>query len=232
MAEREPGQMPEEESKIDKDKEKISIPEDKTIIFEIGPGESPFFSQSGKEVKENEFYIGVDLDPEVLKRDQENFGQENIHFIQAEGEKLPLPDNSADIIVARNYFGQSSNIPEEGSLEWAIFYLTKSRFQPTWKDRELGFESFLEEARRVLKSKGELVIIEQYTPIKFDSMVGRLNSEKKETFEQQLNRFGFRFWKISARVRKGKDWTSQYLSPDNFWRSDPDSYIAIFDLHK
>ncbi len=51
-----------------------------------------------------EFY-GVDLSPKMIEKARENFnGSENIHFLQANVESIPLDSDSFDVIVCTNSF--------------------------------------------------------------------------------------------------------------------------------
>lgn len=50
-------------------------------------------------------YYGVDLSEKMIEKAKENFkGKENFHFIQANSESIPLPDNFSDYIICTHSF--------------------------------------------------------------------------------------------------------------------------------
>lgn len=136
---------------------------EKKVIMEIGHGGMPIYQEDRygilkKDIKENEYYIGIDLldspseavkvnfpklSPDVLKEvAQEDIKRENVKgkigFVVGSGENLPLSDKSVDRIIFKDVFGFNK-----------VKGLKKN---------------FLDESLRVLKEGGEIEIIEEYSP--------------------------------------------------------------------
>lgn len=129
--------------KIEKIKEnKETAP--KKVFIELGTHDYPVSWAGTKKFGENEIYVGVDIDAEALKedkrrtmRDDEENG--NIHFIHANARNLPLADRIADEVFLGNVLGAP--------------YVT-----------DLNKDKFIEEAKRILKPGGRIIIKETNTP--------------------------------------------------------------------
>jgi|SRR3989344_1198765 len=116
----------------------------KRVFIEVGTYSLPIPWQGSRKFEESETYIGIDVNPENLEHAQElsklNFpGSKNLHFIRADGVNLPLPDKSVDEIFFGNVFGDN------------LF--------PSAKDK------LIEEAKRVLKGTGRIIVKETNTPL-------------------------------------------------------------------
>ncbi len=124
------------------------------LIVEVGCGGYPHlwtFSDDHKQLIKNDEsvrYIGIDIDEEDLRSgkrgaearaDTSGLPGERMHFVRADGEKLPLKDAVVSELIIRNVLGD----PETHELS------------KLW---------MLDEAARVLKIGGILTISEQYTP--------------------------------------------------------------------
>lgn len=125
-------------------KNKEAEPQIKKVFIELGSGNAPVSWAGKKEFDENEIYVGIDrasADLLEAKERMEEVGAENknIHFVQTNIKTLPLKNHSADEVFLGNVLGD-----------------------PSIKDAEK--DKFIEEAKRVLKENGRIVIKETYTP--------------------------------------------------------------------
>ena len=74
---------------------------DTVIDLGSGAGNDCFVARSlvGSEGK----VIGIDFTPKMIQKAKENatkIGYENVHFVESEIENMPLPDNTADVVVS------------------------------------------------------------------------------------------------------------------------------------
>lgn len=136
-------------------KKKFEIPAEKKVFVDVGINELPLsFSLKGK-VSPEEFYIGIDIVREYVKRGKKHHElvsddaiNKNSLFLQADATHLPLPNKIADTLYFGNVFGAPRILPKEK-------------------------EEFILEITRVLKDDGVCIISETNTPP---------NSEQAETF--------------------------------------------------
>ena len=117
----------------------------KRIFIELGTNSVPVTFLGNKTFGENETYIGIDIDPKNIAKAKEftesiHDKQKNVYFIQADAERLPIGDHSADEVFLGNVLG-------DGSIS-----LAKK-------------EKFLEEAKRILRENGTIVIKETNSPM-------------------------------------------------------------------
>lgn len=136
----------------------------KRVFVEIGPRAQPVTWMGRRHFGENDMYIGIDIDERELRDAPEvtdpAHTSENIHFLAGDARKLPLKENSVHEIYFGNVFGDSVHI------------------------RDSDREQFVTEAKRVLKTGGELIIKETASPIS-QSSIGDL-----------LLRYGFAVEKV------------------------------------
>lgn len=76
------------------------IIQQKDLILDIGTGNGYVLSEINKYFPRHSLYLtGIDNSPEMLKT---AYQSSNIHYLLCENEKTPFPDNSFDIITAKN----------------------------------------------------------------------------------------------------------------------------------
>ena len=119
----------------------------KKVFIELGAGNIPVSWVGKREFKENEIYIGIDRASGDLEEARERTREDreentNTHFVQADIRKLPVSDHAADEVFLGNVLGD-----------------------PSIKDAEK--DKFIEEAKRILKKGGKIIIEETYTPPNF-----------------------------------------------------------------
>ncbi len=99
------------------------------VVLDIASGEGygcAILAASARKI------FGIDIDPEVIEYAREKYAAaSNIEFLIGQAEKIPLPDNSIDVVVS---------------------YETIEHLDPSTQ------EKFLQEIKRVLKKDGRLVI--------------------------------------------------------------------------
>ncbi len=74
----------------------VALAKDK-VVLDIASGSGYGTALLGKTAKKA---YGVDLDKDAIKYAKKNYGSKNIEFIQGDGVKIPLGDNSVDIVVS------------------------------------------------------------------------------------------------------------------------------------
>lgn len=118
------------------------------VFVEVGTNVLPVSFMGTKKFDAHEKYVGFDIRKgEIAGARQAHtvaHGGENADFIQGSGERLPMKDESADELLFGNVFGDPS--------------------LPASKAR------LLDEAERVLKIGGKLVIKETNTPFDLEHM--------------------------------------------------------------
>lgn len=73
------------------------------IVLDLGSGAGLDVFLAAKEVGESGRVIGVDMTPEMVQKAEENaakLGVTNVEFRQGDIEKLPVDDNSVDVIIS------------------------------------------------------------------------------------------------------------------------------------
>jgi arsenite methyltransferase len=92
-------------------------------LGEVGPGQTVLDLGSGpgldsllaaRRVGPTGKVVGVDLCPEMVEKARRNadlLGLRNVEFIQAQIEKLPLPDGSADVVISNGVFNLCPDKP-------------------------------------------------------------------------------------------------------------------------
>lgn len=178
-----------EQGKTVEDKEEIKI------IVEIGHGGQPIYQKDrygklGKDIKENEYYIGIDLldssseivkidfpklSPDILKKIKEKDSKrENVKgkldFIIGSGENLPLADKSVDHIIFKDIFGYD--------------------FEKKFKERIREIkQNLINESARVLKEGGKFEIIETYSPEAASRAIENILDNPKHNSKFDLDKF-------------------------------------------
>ena len=144
------------ENQLEKEKEKK--------ILEIGPGIG-YFNKGERELRKNEFYIGLEIDPDNLDtiktvinaQKKMNEIKNKTLIINGDGENIPLNTESIDEIIPSNVLGDG-NIEEEKKIK------------------------IIKDCKRVLKSKGKIIITETITPN--DSKDSVNNIKEDQDFEE------------------------------------------------
>ncbi|MEK7547255.1 MAG: methyltransferase domain-containing protein [Patescibacteria group bacterium] len=118
----------------------------KRVFIELGAGHRPLPTEGDKTFSENDIYVGVDMDEERLKKGrsetqkgEKSSEKQNMYFVRGDATKLPLGSGISDEIFLRNILGDPGITQEI-------------------KD------GFLNEAGRIAKDNGRLIIEETYTP--------------------------------------------------------------------
>ena len=135
-----------------------------TVIVEFGTANTPLYLESPVEFDDRNVYVGVNIDPaqhEFLRHDVERVGgYASLVKIDKEGNvNSLLPDESADVVFMANVFGE----PDDANIGLREMF-------PNDNDRYAGHSSVeskmstLQEAKRVLKPGGKVVILETNTP--------------------------------------------------------------------
>lgn len=74
-------------------------------FLDVGCGTGWAVGQVIKSINGKGYFYGVDLSGKMIEKAKENFGEnENIHFIKANAESIPLEDNYFDFIICTNSF--------------------------------------------------------------------------------------------------------------------------------
>lgn len=82
------------------------------IVLDLGSGAGFDAFLSAMRVGKNGYVIGIDMTPEMVKRAKENaikLGYTNVDFRLGEIEKLPVKDNSVDVIISNCVINLSPN---------------------------------------------------------------------------------------------------------------------------
>jgi SAM-dependent methyltransferase len=84
------------------------------IVLDLGSGPGLDSLLAARRVGPTGKVIGVDLCPEMVKKARRNaslLGLNNVEFLQAEIEKLPLPDGSVDVVISNGVFNLCPDKP-------------------------------------------------------------------------------------------------------------------------
>lgn len=129
--------------------------ERKRFILEVGTGARPFPTTGERMIETHEYYIGINpgkeealrLPKTLLRKDSKHTGEHDM--FAADGRFLPFTDTSISEILFRNVF--DSPDPERREHITTIYIPEDQR-------------KTIQEARRVLKDGGLLVVAQTYTP--------------------------------------------------------------------
>lgn len=143
------------------------------VYIEIGTGTVPAAVWGERRPKENEIYVGIDLDFTALSRARDaaayavragQMEEGETQFLRADARRLPLADASADEILLSNLLGYEAKVSPE--------------------DRK----KIIGEVERVLAPNGKLIIKETITPLDYialeDSLAGA-NFAVEKIFDRQ-----------------------------------------------
>lgn len=186
----------------------------KRVFVEVGTDVNPIPSIGEKQFGDNDIYIGLDisrekairaskmpLESEIQEGVRHPERRKNIFFMAADAKQLPLEDESVDEFYFGNIFSDPKIIPFELGIG----------------SQEAGrrIDGFLQEAKRVLKSTGKIIIKENSVPKDIRFVHGA------------LSRNGFRLSKFTD--RGGRNWSQETAPYDknslNAQNPPPDSYI-------
>ncbi len=74
-------------------------------FLDVGCGTGWAVGEVAQRAQGKGVFYGVDLSPKMIEKAKENFsGRQNIHFLQADVESIPLDSESFDIIICTNSF--------------------------------------------------------------------------------------------------------------------------------
>lgn len=137
---------------------------EKKIIVEVGTDGKPFFLIGNRKLKPEELYISIDQDiarARSTDRMAHRLKVENTMAVNADARNLPFADEAVDEMIFTNVFGEAGTSA------------------PTY------FNSILQEAVRVLKKDGTILITETYTP---SSVPDRMRVKQNPDGTFQINK--------------------------------------------
>ena len=125
---------------------------EKHLVVEMGIGGYPFPVDGRRQVSSGEYYIGFDLRHHETKSANRNLplNSENIGLMTANAIQIPLPANCTSEIVICNLLGYIAQ--RETILPFLSFVFPGILPQ------------IIAESKRVLKTDGQLTIVETITP--------------------------------------------------------------------
>ena len=119
----------------------------KRVFVEVGTHMGPVPYMGNRKFSDNELYIGIEKDEKRIgvakksaTRKHKNDNVENLYFLQADANHLPLKNNVAEELFLGNVLGDPGISQEDK-------------------------ENFLEEAKRVVRKEGVIIIKETNTPL-------------------------------------------------------------------
>ena len=123
---------------------KEQFPNLKKVFIELGSGDIPVSWIGKKKFRENKIYIGIDINPEDLNAARDMTAEKrkenkNVYFVRSDILELPVGNRSADEVFLGNVVGD-----------------------PSIKNWEK--DKFIEEAKRILKPGGRIIIKETNAP--------------------------------------------------------------------
>lgn len=140
---------------------RLEVNEKERNILEVGCGIIPFFIVPTEEEIVNlgkAHYIGLDIKKGRTTPAADYLEQKNLptkfDFITGEGDKLPFRNKVFDEVFFNNVFGDAKLLFHKYGNESAFFK----------QETKLKKKAFINEAFRVLKKAGKLIIFETYTP--------------------------------------------------------------------
>ena len=83
-------------------------------VLDLGSGPGLDSLLAARRVGPTGKVVGVDLCPEMVEKARRNaglLGQRNVEFIQAQIEKMPLPDGSVDVVISNGVFNLCPDKP-------------------------------------------------------------------------------------------------------------------------
>ena len=135
------------------------------VILDVQAGMFPLGVLGNRKIGRNDTYIGIDAEEENLKiaelhAQNAYFGKDlDMALINARGEQIPVRDGSVDEVLFRNVLGNPS------SFDFSkIKTGDEEAFARYREGRETEIRQFAQEAKRVLKEGGKVVIVETTTP--------------------------------------------------------------------
>ncbi len=171
----------------------VEVPKRK-VFLEVGTGQNPVPINSGRKFKKDELYIGIEPSSKIFDAQKDTRGLgDNILFIKALGERLPLASQSVDELCICNVFTDPS-------------FLNNSKKYKSSEAHEM--HQIVSEFLRVLTARGKLIVVGTNTPDVFDSekvtvlltthgfVIDKiLHHTDEEWYEEikQLNYFGYRY---------------------------------------
>jgi ubiquinone/menaquinone biosynthesis C-methylase UbiE len=160
----------------------------KKIIVEVGTDGKPFFLIGHRQLQPDELYVSIDKDiarARTTDRMADRLKVENTTAVNADARKLPFADNTVDEMVFTNVFGDSG------------------------VSTPLYFHSMLQEAVRVLKKNGTILITETYTPSSVPDRM-RVLQNVDGTFQINIDYYESVGLKVSRLSFDGDDITQQH----------------------
>lgn len=132
------------------------------VVLDAGCGTGKYLERLEPFVKK---YIGIDLSFQQLEKASAKISREETTLIQGNLKKLPLKDNSMDIVISTWVLGTITNIEER--------------------------KSCLKELQRVVVPTGKIILIENAEGSEFESIRGRTKNKKTKEYNDWLIAHGF-----------------------------------------
>lgn len=152
-------------------------------FLDVGCGTGFAVGLAAKKVNFKGQFYGIDLSEKMIERARSNFsGRENLHFIQANAESIPLEDNFFDVIICTNSF-----------------------------HHYLHPDKALREMHRLLKRAGKLYILDSTADnwiVKIADKIHRLIESEHvkmystKEFQQMFENAGLKYTKISPKFNE------------------------------
>lgn len=154
------------------------------VVLDLGSGTGFDSFLAANEVGSDGRVIGIDITPEMVEKARENArknGVQNIEFILAEIENLPLPDNSVDVVISNCVINLSS---DKQKVFQEIYRVLKSGGRVAISDMAL-----LKELPAGLKENSEAytacitgaVLIDEYRRIVENAGIANVNITQKSS---------------------------------------------------
>lgn len=214
---------------LDVHRMRLAMAKADTVTVEFGTANSPLYQSSPIDFNEENLYVGVNIDPaqhaflntDVKKVD----GFATVAKVdQAGNVETLLPDESSDIVFMANVFGE----PNDENIGLGDTF-------PSDNNKYAGHSSLeakaktLEEARRVLKPDGRIVILETNTPFR-NWKRRELGAKRQPVYSGMVELLEDNGYEISEALAIGdEDWyeaIGQFAVPSEWW-DNRSSYLVV-----
>lgn len=196
------------------------------VTVEFGTADTPLFKVGANdEYDRDNLYVGVNIDPL-----QHNHLQQHVDSVDGIAllgtldedqkiERLPVPNESADMVFMGNVFGE----PNDEN----IMYHFKGGDGTYHGHSSLDAKrSTLQEAKRIMKPDGHIVILENNTPYLGEQDKVRYSKERYTAMVNVLLEEGFTIDEaLNNRSDEWNEVVSHFAQPNEWWSQS--SYLVI-----